>query len=161
MASQLERFKDAQDQPMAGFGSALSEIRAGGKRSHWIWYVFPQLAGLGRSALSQQYGVDGIAEAEDYLRDPLLRSRLLAIATAVHEKLGRRGSTLERLMGSTIDVAKLVSSMTLFRAVAERMYGAEGHGEYASIARVAESILSAAAVEGYPACQFTRSKLES
>src|SRR5262245_10139509 len=127
--SSLERFKEAQDQHVTGFDSALSEIRAGGKRSHWIWYVFPQLAGLGRSALSQKYGLDGIAEAEDYLRDPVLRSRLLAIATAVREKLGQRGSTLERLMGSTIDVAKLVSSMTLFRAVAERLHGTEGHDE--------------------------------
>src|SRR4030095_13178497 len=160
-SSSLQRFRDAQDQMVAGFQSALSEIRAGGKRSHWIWYVVPQLAGWGRSVLSQKYGLDGIAEAEDYLRDPVLRSRLLAIATAVHEKLGRRGSKLQRLMGSSIDVAKLVSSMTLFRALAERLYGAEGHGEYATIARVAESILSAAAAEGYPACQFTRSKLES
>jgi len=62
MEPRLQRFKDAQDQPMAGFESALAEIRAGGKRSHWIWYVFPQLAGMGHSAMSQTYGLDGIDE---------------------------------------------------------------------------------------------------
>src|SRR5262245_48977505 len=107
-SSALQRFKDAQDQPISGFETALSEIRRGGKRSHWIWYVFPQLAGMGHSAMSQRYGIDGVEEAEDYLRDPVLRSRLSTIAAAVVEQLDRRPApSLDRLMGASIDVAKL------------------------------------------------------
>jgi uncharacterized protein (DUF1810 family) len=161
-ASRLQRFKDAQDQHVSGFESALSEIREGGKRSHWIWYVFPQLSGLGHSAASQIYGLDGVAEAEEYLRDPLLRSRLLTIATAVAEKVGAQASvSLERLMGSSIDATKLVSSMTLFKTVATRLHATAGLDEYASIASMAERILSAAAAEGYPPCQFTRKEMTS
>lgn len=160
MAPLLKRFKDAQDQPTAGFESALAEIQAGGKRSHWIWYVFPQLAGMGHSAMSQRYGLDGIDEAEDYLRDPLLRSRLMTISAAVVEQIDQQPRpTLERVMGASIDVAKLVSSMTLFGAIATRLHAAEGLDEYASIAHVAERILAAAVAEGYPPCQFTLNRL--
>jgi uncharacterized protein (DUF1810 family) len=154
--ARLQRFNDAQNVPGSGFESALSEIRAGGKRGHWIWYVFPQLSGLGHSAASRRYGIDGVAEAADYLRNPLLRSRLLTIATAVAEKVSEdRSSSLLRLMGSSIDATKLVSSLTLFGEVAKQLHGAEGLDEYASIAGVAESILAVAAAEGYPPCQFT------
>ena len=128
-SSRLQRFTDAQGQPVTGFETALFEIRAGGKRSHWIWYVFPQLAGLGRSAAAQTYALDDVAEAQDYLRDPLLRTRLLTIATAVAEQLDRQsGPSLERVMGSSIDVAKLVSSMTLFGAVAKHLQAADALG---------------------------------
>lgn len=155
-SSRIQRFKDAQDQHASGYESALSEIREGGKRSHWIWYVFPQLAGMGHSAMSRTYGLDGIDEAEEYLRDPLLRSRLLAISTAIAEHLDRRpGPTLGQLMGASIDVAKLVSSMTLFGAVAKRLHEQDGLAEYASLSQVAEQILTAADAEGYPPCQFT------
>jgi uncharacterized protein (DUF1810 family) len=153
--SRLQRFKDAQDQHFAGYEIALSEIRAGGKRSHWIWYVFPQLAGLGHSAMAQEYGIDGVAEAEEFLRDPVLRSRLLTIASAAEEHLNRPGASLERLMASPIDAAKLVSSMTLFGAVAKRLHAAEALDEYALMAGVAERLLAAAAKEGYAPCQFT------
>jgi uncharacterized protein (DUF1810 family) len=160
MEPRLQRFKDAQDQPMAGFESALAEIRAGGKRSHWIWYVFPQLAGMGHSAMSHTYGLDGIDEAEAYLRDPLLRSRLLTIISAIAEQIDRQPRPiLGRVMGASIDVAKLVSSMTLFGAIAKRLHAAEGLDECASMAHVAERILVAAAAEGYPPCQFTLSRL--
>jgi len=159
-SSRLQRFKDAQGQPVSGFETALSEIRAGGKRSHWIWYVFPQLAGLGYSAAAQTYALDDVAEARDYLRDPLLRTRLLTIAAAVAEHIDRHGGpSLERVMGSSIDVAKLVSSMTLFEAVAKQLQAVDPLDEYASIARAAETILAAAAAEGYPPCQFTRNRL--
>ena len=67
-SSRLARFKDAQAQHVSGFESALSEIHSGGKRSHWIWYVFPQLSGMGYSAPSRTYGLDGVREAEEYLR---------------------------------------------------------------------------------------------
>jgi uncharacterized protein (DUF1810 family) len=162
VASHLQRFKDAQDQAVSGFESALSEIRRGGKRSHWIWYVFPQLSGLGQSMASVTYGLQDISEARDYLRDPLLRSRLLAIASAVAEQTGHpRSVSLSRLMGSTIDVTKLVSSLTLFSKVAKQLIAEGGDDEYAAIARVADEILSVARAEGHPPCQFTLEHLEN
>lgn len=154
MASRLQRFKDAQDQSVAGFSTALSEIRAGGKRSHWIWYVFPQLSGMGYSSASRTYGLDGVSEAAAYLRDPVLRSRLVTIATAVVEQLDG-GMTLIDLMASSIDVTKLISSMTLFQHVANRLFEAEGLDEYESLTRAAAKILERAAAEGYPPCHFT------
>jgi uncharacterized protein (DUF1810 family) len=158
----LQRFKDAQDQKGAGFETALDEIRGGGKHGHWIWYVFPQLAGLGHSMPSRIYGIEGVAEAEDYLKDPLLRSRLLTIASAVAEQVSSSSSrSLERLMGSSIDVTKLVSSLTLFGEVAERLAASDGLADYEGIARAADRILAAAEVEGYPRCEFTVRHLTS
>jgi uncharacterized protein (DUF1810 family) len=160
MASQLQRFKDAQDQAVSGFESALSEMRSGGKRSHWIWYVFPQLSGLGQSAAALTYGLRDAPEAREYLRDPLLRSRLLLIASVVAEQVGpQRNVSIPRLMGSTIDVAKLVSSMTLFGNLAAQLHAEEGGDEYVTLARVAHDILNAAKIEGYPPCQFTLDRL--
>ena len=150
----LQRFKDAQQRRGSGFEAALSEIQSGGKRGHWIWYVFPQLAGLGHSAASREYGIDGVAEAEAYLRDPLLRGRLLTIAIAVEEQLRHRIS-LESLMNSSIDVMKLVSSLTLFAHVARRLQAKEGLSDYASLARVADTILTKADAQGYLPCRFT------
>jgi len=154
LRERLQRFKDAQEQPGSGFESALSEIRSGGKRGHWIWYVFPQLSGLGHSAAAHTYGIEGITEAEEYLRDPLLRSRFLTIANAIAEQVSK-GLSLQRVMGSSIDSMKLVSSLTLFGNVAKQLQQAEPLDEYASIARVAGRILALAEAEGYPACQFT------
>jgi uncharacterized protein (DUF1810 family) len=158
MPSRLQRFKDAQDQAVSGFQSALSEIQAGGKRSHWIWYVFPQLSGMGQSAASRTFGLDGVAEAEAYIRDPVLRWRLLTIASAVAEQ-AQGGATLLRLMGSSIDVTKLISSMTLFGRIAQRLQDADASDEYASLASAATTILERAATEGYPPCQFTLNAL--
>jgi uncharacterized protein (DUF1810 family) len=154
----LDRFKKAQDGAHAGFEVALAELRAGCKQSHWIWYIFPQLAGLGSSGMAQAYGLDGVEEATRYLQDPGLRSRLLTIA-AVAAGHTRRGVPLETLMGASIDVLKLVSSMTLFADVARRLHAAEGLAEYEAMARVAEEILAVARAQGYPACQFTRARL--
>jgi len=158
MDARLQRFKDAQSQRGSGFESALAEIQRGRKLGHWIWYVFPQLAGLGHSARSQAYGIDGVAEAEAYLRDPLLRGRLLTIAIAVAEQL-RRGVSLESLMNSSIDATKLVSSMTLFGHVAKRLQGPDGLDECASLARIADEVLVKADAEGYLPCAFTLDRL--
>jgi uncharacterized protein (DUF1810 family) len=158
MDARLQQFKDAQDQRGSGFESALSEMQSGRKRGHWIWYVFPQLAGLGQSAMSQTYGIDGVAEAEGYLRDPILRVRLLTIALAVAEQL-RRGVSLESLMNSSIDATKLVSSMTLFEHVATRLQATGEVDEFASLARIAGEILAKADAEGYSPCAFTLSRL--
>jgi len=158
-ASALKRFLVAQDEPASGYRNALAEIRSTGKRSHWIWYVFPQLAGLGYSAQAQRFALASRAEAQAYLEDPVLRSRLLEISTAVAEQIGR-GHHLPEIMGSTIDAQKLVSSLTLFERLG-REYGAEHPGtEYEAVAAVAERVLTAAATQGFPRCAFTLLALE-
>jgi len=158
VVTQLQRFRDAQAQRGSGFECALAEIQGGRKRGHWIWYVFPQLAGLGHSGMSQTYGIDGVAEADAYLRDPLLRGRLLTITIALVEQL-RRGVSLESLMNSPIDVMKLVSSMTLFGEVARRLHAAEHLNDYDSLARLADEVLAKADAQRYPPCAFTLGQL--
>jgi uncharacterized protein (DUF1810 family) len=151
--AELERFVAAQD-ANAAFERALGEIRVGRKRGHWIWYVFPQLAGLGMSAMSQAYGIRDVEEAEAYLRHPVLAPRLLTITTAVAEQV-RRGARIDTLMGAPIDATKLVSSLTLFRRVAARLHETEGDATAGPLAALSTEILDAAAGQGYPACQRT------
>lgn len=103
----LQRFLDAQ---AYDYAQALSEIKAGRKRSHWIWYIFPQLDGLGRSSMCAFYGIKGIGEARAYLEHPVLRQRLEEISQALLE-LQENNPTL--VMGYPDDM-KLRSCMTLF-----------------------------------------------
>lgn len=152
--SQLDRFKQAQEEPHSGLAAALAELRAGRKTGHWIWYVFPQLAGLGRSEASQLYGIADVTEAEEYLRDSVLRGRLLSAATTVADRQ-RAGVPLSRLMGASIDVLKLVSSLTLFGSVARRLNAIEANDEYQQLAHVTAEIVAAAEAEGYPRCRYT------
>jgi len=154
----LDRFIAAQDDPAAGHARALAEIDAGGKRGHWIWYVFPQLAGLGQSAMSRRYAIADAAEARAYLAHPLLRTRLLAVATAVARQ-SRRGVALVDVMGSAIDAAKLVSSLTLFGWVARQVHADAGDEDCRQLATVADELLARAAAEGLAACDATRDRL--
>jgi uncharacterized protein (DUF1810 family) len=122
----LERFVAAQD---AGgtWDTALAELRAGRKRTHWIWYVLPQLAGLGRSANAERYGLTGLDEARAYLAHPVLGPRL---REAVAVLLAARGTAAD-VLGP--DDVKLRSCLTLFaraapdepafRALLDRWYG--------------------------------------
>ena len=105
----LERFVTAQD---AGgpTGHALDELRAGSKRSHWMWFVFPQIAGLGQSPTARRYAVTSLDEAKAYLGHPVLGPRLAECAAAV---AGLEGRTARQIFGGT-DERKLHSSMTLF-----------------------------------------------
>src|SRR4249920_633350 len=139
----LDRFRQAQDQRFAGFAAALDEIRSGGKQGHWIWYVFPQLEGLGTSGMSQTYGVRGLAEAREYLLDPELGARLLTITDAVAAQ-ARGGASLRTLMGSQIDVLKLVSSLTLFGSVARPLSTEVGSEALGRMADLAEELLALA-----------------
>jgi uncharacterized protein (DUF1810 family) len=108
----LDRFVDAQ----AGiYPQALAEIRAGRKQSHWMWFVFPQIAGLGRSPTAIFYAIASAAEARFYLAHPLLGARLRECTEAV---LAHRGRSAEAIFGG-IDAMKLKSSMTLFEAFAD------------------------------------------
>ena len=86
-SSSLDRFLEAQAESHSGFEVALKELQTGRKTSHWIWYIFPQLAGLGRSSTSLFYGLTGLAEARDYLQNPVLGSRLQTATAVVREKL--------------------------------------------------------------------------
>ena len=151
----LERFVTAQAN--GEFDTALAEMKAGRKRSHWIWYVFPQIAGLGTSHMSQTYAIRDREEAAAYLRHPVLASRLFEITAVVAEQL-RAGVPLERLMGSSIDAAKLVSSMTLFGRVARSLSTSAGDPN-AAFADLADEILTAAAAQGYPECGHTLNRL--
>jgi len=104
----LERFVAAQDHD-GTYDAALAELRGGRKRSHWMWFVFPQIAGLGQSPISRRYAIRSLAEAEAYLAHPVLGPRLIEAASVVK---GVRG-TAEDIFGG-IDAMKLRSSMTLF-----------------------------------------------
>lgn len=156
----IERFRHAQNSAVAGFEAALEELRAGGKRSHWMWYVFPQLAGLGRSEAARYFGIQDAAEAEAFLRDDELRSRFLRIVSVVAEQLQQAdGPPLHTLMGSRIDAAKLVSSLTLFHHIARSLHAREPRDYYQTVARLSGEILSHAEQEGYPPCAFTLRRL--
>lgn len=104
----LDRFLGAQE---SMYSVALEEIKNGYKYSHWIWYIFPQLRGLGRSSQCQIFGIDGLEEAKAYLAHPVLSQRLTEITTAL---LAHKGKNIAHIMGSNIDAVKLRSSMTLF-----------------------------------------------
>ena len=107
----LNRFKSAQQSRWDGYDTALGEMQSGRKCSHWIWYIFPQLAGLGRSGPATYYGLQGLAEAEAYLQDEQLGERLVEISRVV---LASAEPDVRVLMGSSIDATKLRSCMTLF-----------------------------------------------
>jgi uncharacterized protein (DUF1810 family) len=111
MAVDLGRFHRAQA-PV--YASALEELRRGRKTGHWMWFIFPQVAGLGHSATSQAYAIGSLDEARAYLADPVLGGRLRECATVL---LGLQGRTATEVMGS-IDALKLRSSMTLFHRAA-------------------------------------------
>jgi uncharacterized protein (DUF1810 family) len=105
----LHRFVDAQDDGRT-YAHALGELRDGNKRSHWMWFVFPQVAGLGRSSMAQAYAISGLDEARAYLAHPVLGARLRESAGVL---ASGAGTDPERIFGA-VDALKLRSSMTLF-----------------------------------------------
>jgi uncharacterized protein (DUF1810 family) len=125
----LDRFVSAQDGGV--YERALAELRAGRKSSHWMWFVFPQLAGLGHSRMARHYAIGSLDEARAYLSHPVLGPRLVECARAL---LGVTDRSAEQILGG-IDAMKLRSSMTLFAradpdqpafgAVLDRYYGGE------------------------------------
>jgi uncharacterized protein (DUF1810 family) len=106
----LKRFVVAQDAHNT-YNNALAELRAGRKTSHWMWFVFPQLAGLGRSPTAQRYAIADLDEARAYLAHPVLGPRLFEASNAI---LGQAGSLSAFDVLGGIDAVKLRSSMTLF-----------------------------------------------
>ncbi len=107
----LERFLDGQ---RFGYDTALAEMVKGRKMNHWIWYIFPQIKGLGHSPNAQFYGIRDLDEAREYLAHPVLGQRLREITNAV---LTHKGEDIYEIMGSSIDALKFRSSMTLFDLV--------------------------------------------
>jgi uncharacterized protein (DUF1810 family) len=123
---------------------------------HWIWYVFPQLAGLGRSGTAQYYSIQDLNEACEYLRDPVLRARYEEITAAIAENL-EAGVPVESLMGGPTDTLKLASSLTLFRAASSRLADEASR----ALASRCDAILRITAPHGYPACSLTTEQLSS
>lgn len=135
----IQRFVSAQD---AGgtYQRAVAELRRGRKTSHWMWFVFPQIAGLGQSSISRTYAISSLDEAKAYLKHPVLGARLIECATIIG---GIEGATASDIFGG-IDAQKLRSSMTLFSladpdqpvfdAVLERFFG--GVADPATVARL-------------------------
>lgn len=109
----LQRFVEAQDSG-GTYERALAELRAGRKASHWMWFVFPQLAGLGRSEMSRRYAIASLDEARAYLEHPVLGPRLVECAEAL---LTHEDKSAEEILGE-IDATKLRSSTTLFARAA-------------------------------------------
>ena len=120
----LQRFVDAQQ---GVFDQALAELQAGKKQSHWMWFVFPQLAGLGRSPTAQYFALTSAEEAQCYLHHPLLGARLRQATEALLPWRGER--TAEQILG-TIDAMKLRSSLTLFDAIEPGTIFAEALGGF-------------------------------
>lgn len=108
----IERFVEAQDSEYSGYAQALQEMLDGAKHGHWIWYIFPQLRGLGHSGNANFYGIEDLQEAREYLAHPVLGARLREITQVVLDHADDRLAI--ELMGSDIDMLKLKSSMTLF-----------------------------------------------
>ena len=109
----LERFVSAQS---TTYDHALAELRRGQKTSHWMWFIFPQVAGLGRSEISRQYAICSLNEAQAYLAHPVLGPRLVECATVLAHT---QGKTAVEIMGQ-VDAQKLRSCMTLFMRAAPR-----------------------------------------
>lgn len=112
-AFDLERFVEAQA-PV--YGQVERELQAGAKRSHWMWFIFPQIEGLGSSSMAQRYAIGSRAEAEAYLRHPVLGPRL---AECTQLMLQHEGTSAHAILGSPDDM-KFRSCMTLFAAVSEK-----------------------------------------
>lgn len=110
----LDRFLEAQERM---YETALKEIKNGEKESHWMWYIFPQLRGLGKSRMAYAYGINGIEEAKAYLAHPVLSARLIEITEALLE---HKDQDVEDILGD-IDAMKLRSSMTLFALISEEV----------------------------------------
>ncbi len=105
----LRRFETAQDEG-GTYEQAVSELRGGRKTGHWMWFIFPQVAGLGRSSMSRTYAISSLAEAKAYLEHPVLGPRLIECASTL---CGLSGQGAQEIFGAT-DAMKLRSSMTLF-----------------------------------------------
>ena len=144
----LSRFEAHQKE----FDQALGEVESGRKRSHWMWYVFPQVAGLGITPTSRTYAIRTVAEAEAFILHPVLGPAYRRIVDAVWHQVVEEGVTVGALFGSPDDL-KLVSSLTLFTAVARQLQ--QRSPDIANFATQADDILRAAYAQGLERCTTT------
>ena len=154
----LARFIAAQDggtrasPGVTAYDNACAELRAGKKVSHWIWFVFPQ-GPLGSSEMSRLYAIQDPSEAALYLKNDVLRSRLLEVTSLVNQQLVS-GSAVESLMGSSTDTQKLTSCLTLFEQIAD--------WESDHVVRDAmKAVLDHRSMSAWPRCQWTLLWLET
>ncbi len=120
MTDSLVRFIEAQDNS-AMYERAIKELTDGRKNTHWIWFIFPQTSGIGSSHNATYYGIQGIEEAKDYVKHPLLGPRYVEAMYIVHQKLLNERVSLLTLMSAEIDCLKFTSSLTLFSAALEKL----------------------------------------
>lgn len=149
-----EQFLKAHANPSAGFNAAIGELQAGRKVGHWVWYIFPQLEGLGKSSAAQRFALADGDEAWALVAHPLLGARL---ALAI-EVVDRHRGTLHGLMADPVDSSKLVSCLTLFYNVcqlhlndSDKLLAARA----AAVTMACHRLLKKAAGEGLPECAFT------
>ena len=147
----LQRFIDAQDRE-GTYANALAEIRAGHKQSHWIWYILPNLRGLGYSETARFYAIDGQIEAAAYYRHPLLGERLTVVAEAVVTAV-TAGHTLEGIFGD-VDAKKTISCMTLFQIVGTNTT-VQDCAHHQRFQAAAQTILATGESQGLPRCVKT------
>jgi len=150
--SDVTRFADGYDRD---FERALGEINAGRKRSHWMWYLFPQFHGLGSSSTAQRYAIADRAEAEAFLTDPQLGPAYGRLVDAVWQQVVNNGISVRDLFGRPDD-QKLVSSLTLFATVAT---GLDPTRALTTLIAHANAVLDVAATQGLPRCAVTTSSL--
>ena len=136
----LERFRKAH---VESYETALAEIRSGRKRSHWIWYIFPQIQGLGHSAVAQYYAIQSAAEAKAYWNDPVLSAHLVEISS----ELLKQDGAVEAIMGypdnlklrSCMTLFYLISGDSIFRQVLDKFYDGSMDDETEKILRKLEA----------------------
>jgi len=143
----LERFHDGYRHD---YDQTLTEVQAGRKRSHWMWFIFPQVAGLRSSPTAAHYAIRSRAEAEAFLHDPILGPGYRTLVDGVWQQVVERGVTIRDLFGRPDD-HKLVSSLTLFAGVAAHL-GAD----WADTVTRANEILDHAEAQGLPRCATTQ-----
>jgi uncharacterized protein (DUF1810 family) len=148
----VTRFADGYDRDVE---RALGEINAGRKRSHWMWYLFPQFYGLGSSSTAQHYAIADRAEAEAFLTDPRLGPAYGRLVDAVWHQVVNNGISVRDLFGRPDD-QKLVSSLTLFATVAT---GLAPTAALTTLIARANAVLDVAATQGLPRCALTTSNL--
>jgi len=143
----LERFRDGYRRDL---DRALAEINAGHKRSHWMWFIFPQVTGLGYSSTAAHYAIRDRAEAEAFLVDPVLGVGYRRLVDAVWQQVIRADTTIRALFGRPDD-QKLVSSLTLFADVAATL-----GDDWAQMVTQADELLDRAHTQGLPRCATTQ-----
>ena len=159
MRDSLVRFIEAQDSNGA-YERAIKELTNGRKDTHWIWYIFPQIHGIGSSHNATYYGIEGLTEAKEYLQNSLLCSRYVEAMRIVHNKLLNEEVSFLALMNARIDCMKFTSSLTLFSIALEGLKTNEA-SQSADIVRLEkfmDAIINSDQISNFP-CERTRNIL--